>query len=1024
MAHIDGPLRLMAGAGTGKTFTLTERIVSLIGNGHATPEQILALTFTNKAVDELRSRVDPAVRAVPRANSRVDIDTYHAFGSRIAGEFGLAIGLPPEPLLLTSAESWILLWRAVDEIDFQHIELTNLRSGGFGGSPLHNIIKLGSRLSDELRSLDDLTAFLDGLGSNDDTANTLRDYARGLAVYQQKKRDLGAIDFGDQIALACELLERPDVSSELAERYRYVLVDEFQDTNFSQSMMVQRLVDPESRNICVVGDPNQAIYAFRGAAPNTMQRFATDVFPGTVTLPLRTNYRSTTAILMVANSLWANDPAGEHQDLVSAINEFGDAPIFVEAETFVDEAAWICHEIERLVAEEDFSYRQIAVIVRKNTRKRDLWKALRAAGIPAEASGSESLFDTPEVRELISYLRTVSDHRNDTSFATVLCSDRWGFDEAFLYDLARQRRKDELLQDAARRIVAEPGAPERLAECLIALDTLTQQSFAGIEPVLDGIIALRHGGYTSLEAANIDRVASLIRDFASSRVDRPSLEDLAIYLDLLITAGGDEEAATDVGSADADTVKVVTAHAAKGLEWKVVFVATANKQDFSQGSNRKHGDLPDALAQPSPGRPERFDFTADEDGLKQFDAALKAFRKEQGEREELRVLYVALTRAQERLYITWAAEHPSRARPVKRLPALDTALIHCVQVSAPSVEYQETVSTIGEFARKHLDAIRAVAGSSECANDTNEWEALRSNWVAFGGTAQVVDRAMAQFANEKQQLTEQIALLNRVDQVEPVFAHDEQRGDLVVSYTQLDTWERCPHRYYLRHHVRLPGAPRRSATQFGNAMHHAVASEAEQRRLGIATSRESLNRSIDLEMGIEQAPAGASPGDTTNGMVDPVDAYMKSVDAIAEPILVEEAFTLRLENALVKGVIDRVHRLPDGSTEVVDYKTDRSLRSREAVVGGLQLPIYVMACQEIFREITPPPQRAAMFFLRHDVRHEHDYSAGELAGVRERIELMAEEMKAVSPDRHNASITECTYCEYRSVCRFSVVTSA
>src|SRR5690606_29066286 len=161
--------------------------------------QILALTFTNKAVEELRSRIDAAVATTSGGNERVDIDTYHAFGSRIVSEFGARFGLPADPVVLTKAESWIILWRAIDEIGFEYLDFGDMQ-GTYGNSPLGIILNLSSRLSDELRSVTDLKSWLEQ-ADDSDTNQKLRDYVRALEVYQRRKLALGAIDYGDQISL-------------------------------------------------------------------------------------------------------------------------------------------------------------------------------------------------------------------------------------------------------------------------------------------------------------------------------------------------------------------------------------------------------------------------------------------------------------------------------------------------------------------------------------------------------------------------------------------------------------------------------------------------------------------------------------------------------------------------------------------------------------------------------------------------------------------------------------------------------
>jgi DNA helicase II / ATP-dependent DNA helicase PcrA len=1016
IAHPGGPLRIMAGAGTGKTFTLKERIIALLGRGETTPSRILALTFTNKAVDELRERIDPAVAALTRTMERVDIDTYHAFGSRIVGEFGVTIGLPAEPLMLSGAESWILLWRAIDQIPFEHIELTSMRTPG-GTNHLARIVSLGSRLGDELRTLDDLDAWLE---VHPEADGALRDYARGLEVYQRVKRERGAIDFGDQIALSCELLARPEIAATLQARYDHILVDEFQDTNFSQSVMVQRLVGRIDGNVCVVGDPNQAIYGFRGAAPDTLDRFAGEVFPGTTTVSLQRNYRSTQAILDAANAVWRDDPGDLRGGLRSAREMNGPRPLLVEGQQFEDEIAWIIGEIERLTSDEGMPFRDIAVIVRKNAKKQAIWRLLRAAGIPAEAVGGESLYQAPEVREIIAYLRAIVGHRDDTAFAYLLTSDRWGFDGEDLYAIGALRQRGEPLQDAARRLV-QSGEMPRLEPIVLALDRLSQRSYGGIEPVLDEIIALRQGGYDPVEATNVDRFARSVREFARNRIERQDLPDLVAYIDLLIAAGGDEEAATEIDLSETDTVKVLTAHAAKGLQFPAVFVATANSSDFGSKGNSKGPLLPEALARPAPGQPRPEDFPED-DGGNAYEQALQAWRTTQEQREALRVLYVALTRPEDRLYITWSRNSPERVRPVELLPALEPVAAFCDRVVAPPAATRTAAITIGQFAPEALDGLDDLLRDPDARRAALE-ERLTALWVDAGGRAADVTGALDLFAHERRLLTAQIETIRRLDAVETMATVAPGTTVRRVSFSQLDVFGRCPHRYYLQYELGLPGMPVHGGSGYGSAVHRAIAGEASRRRLGRRTSPEALREIVanDPESRLSPPDGESAYGAADEaGLHDPIDVYCRSIDIDAEPLLVEQPFVLKLGDVVIEGVIDRLHRLPDGTTEIVDYKTDRWLRSPEQVREGLQLPVYLLATRQIFRDIQPPPSRATMFFLRHDRRITHDWTAADLDAVAARIVETAGRIARLQPTDHAASEAECGWCRYRRTCEFSL----
>jgi ATP-dependent helicase/DNAse subunit B len=282
----------------------------------------------------------------------------------------------------------------------------------------------------------------------------------------------------------------------------------------------------------------------------------------------------------------------------------------------------------------------------------------------------------------------------------------------------------------------------------------------------------------------------------------------------------------------------------------------------------------------------------------------------------------------------------------------------------------------------------------------------------------VARAAVERFLTERERLREQIdavrALEERARVAETV---DAPRG--TISYTQLETYRACPHRYYLRYVVGLPGLPDRRSVSIGLAFHHAIAAEAERRRAGLAVSpwfvHDLFTRDPNLAE-IEPAP----PSNGAASEHDPIAAYLASVDAEAEPLLIEEAFSLRLGEATLRGVVDRVQRLPDGTMEVVDYKTDRRARTPDEVRTGWQLPIYLLACRDVFTEIQPAPLRATMFFVRQGARVTVEYTPEHLDAIHVDLTREATRLHTARPGDHRASPATCRFCEYRLTCRHSV----
>ena len=466
-----------------------------------------------------------------------------------------------------------------------------------------------------------------------------------LLVYEQERTARGVIDFGDQIALAVEALRLPEVRAAYCDRYRFVLVDEYQDTNYAQSVMVKLLVqDWPKQSVCVVGDIRQAIYRFRGAARDNLLRFPED-FHETEPYSLRRNYRSTEQILDVANAIWADGAEDGGEDLVSVDGRQGHPVIACACEDPESEREWIARRI-RAEHESGVAYRDMSVLVRKNEMKRQLWRGLIDRGIPAVMTVGTDLFRTPEVREILSYRLALSRPSDNVSLAHIASSDSFGLDEAALYDLVGPVPRDRSLFDMLVECAADPSAPNDLRLFLATFSRLLMDA-AAVSParVVERIIGLRRGAYTDLQRTNVYRFQAIAEDFASGRLRSATVGNFVAYLNLLLAAPSDEEEATDVTEEDA--VHVLTVHGAKGLERKVVFVATASEQAFTV--TNKSDPLPLRLRHPAAGMPCADDFP----DKRRYKKALERWEKEQHRLEEQRIAYVALTRAKDQLYISW-----------------------------------------------------------------------------------------------------------------------------------------------------------------------------------------------------------------------------------------------------------------------------------------------------------------------------------------------------------------------------------
>ena len=649
VTHGDGPLLIVAGAGTGKTQVITRRIAWLIAAKRARPEEILALTFTDKAAAEMEARVD---LLTPYGFVGATISTFHAFCDRLVRERAVELGLTAKLTVVTPAEILVFLRERV--MDFP---LSRYRPLGSPDSHLRALVALFDRARDEDVAPEHYLEFAEALAreAGDDPERRDRaaaelEKAHAYAFYQRLLLRHGRVDFGAQIALALRLLrERPHVRRELAERYRYVLVDEFQDTNHVQFELV-KLLGGRRRNLTVVGDDDQSIYRFRGAKVENLLGFL-DAFPGAATIVLRRNYRSGQRILDAAHRLIRfNDPerlearGGYDKSLIAdrAIPGEIDHRSF---ETASDEAEFVAGEMAAAIAKGERAARDFAVLARAHSSLDPAALALRNRGVRFRRVGMRGLYTRPEVLLCLNLLRSVASPDDGASAYMALADPLFGADPVDLARLgARARRTNRPLLILAERAAREDEMHDetrQAVERFLDLHRRLSRS-AAQRPTSDVLYELvSESGLLTRLAANesaeaVEKVGNLNKLFRIvSRVGpllrHDRVDPFIQHLDLLIEMGDDPAAAE--AELEDDAVHLLTVHNAKGLEFPVVYLV-----HLVQGRFPRH---PRGNALPFP--PELVHGTPD--------------RRADHDREERRLFYVGMTRARDRLVLCHAADY-------------------------------------------------------------------------------------------------------------------------------------------------------------------------------------------------------------------------------------------------------------------------------------------------------------------------------------------------------------------------------
>jgi DNA helicase-2/ATP-dependent DNA helicase PcrA len=674
VTHDAGPLLIVAGAGTGKTTVITRRIAWLITRRRARPEQILALTFTDKAAAEMEERVD---QLVPYGYADVEIATFHAFGDGLLRGHSLEIGLKNDFSVLSRAEQVIFLADRLFELP-----LARYRPLGDPTRHLQALITLVSRCKDEDISPADYAACAARLRAAADAApddaeardraESQVELAAACAKYQELMAREGNIDFGDQIVLALRLLrERPHVLNVYQRRFRYILVDEFQDTNHAQFELL-KLLAARHRNLAVIGDDDQAVYRWRGAAISNVLGFL-EHYPGARQVVLTENFRSHQAVLDAAYRLITNNNpdrlevrSGIDKRLAAVREAPGPEPRHLHYETATQEADAVAQLIRERVEAGDWTFADVAVLVRSNGDADQFLRSFNLRGVPWTFSGNAGLYGRPEVRLLLAFLRAVAHPDDSVSVHYLASSDLY---QVPIVDLTRcathADRKHRWLFDVLRQAEAVPELTGELSEEAraavrhLVADLVRYMELGREMPtgellyqflVDSGWLARMSKAATARDEAEVQNISKFFRRIqdASRALTYDNVRELVKHLDALIDAGEDPA----VAEADVETpaVRVLTVHKAKGLEFPVVFIVNCVQGKFPVQRRGDALELPAELIR---------------DPLPPGDVHTQ---------EERRLFYVAMTRARRELFLTSARDYGgARARKVSQfvLEALD-----------------------------------------------------------------------------------------------------------------------------------------------------------------------------------------------------------------------------------------------------------------------------------------------------------------------------------------------------------------
>ena len=953
--HAEGPLLVVAGAGTGKTRVITERIRYLLESNAKLPgEAILALTFTDRAAGEMKHRV---IRTAGERGRGVSVGTFHAFCN------ALLVERNPQLQTLDDVDHWILLRR-----NLAVLALERYRRLAEPGQFLGDFVKFFSRCQDELVTPEDYERYVESLAETyarekhglaedewrlrEESIAEQREIARAYRASDHLLRERNLLTFGMQVLDAVHLLRSdPTFAAALRARYRYILVDEFQDTNIAQIELLWQLA-ADHRNVVAVGDNAQAIYRFRGASFGSftifLERFAGvprgDSASATrFVQPLVDNYRSTARILRTAAQVVAfidHSPLVPKKELLPHKPE-GEKVRIVEFAGAQDEARWIAAEIDRLHAA-GLNWRKFAALYRIHGHRAELVNALEERAIPFVIRNL-SILDHPLVRDLLAYLRLIVNPADNIACARVLAAPAWGFEPAELVRLCERAAKSRSsLWDALQAPQGElpfSGRAPATNDLIAGLTELRVQSettdaadlFDALAKWLELPLSIR-----SADQPYLRRLAQFIREWQQSKSETSRLPEFVEYLDYFAQASGQINLEQESG----DAVQLMTVHAAKGLEFDHVFVLRLTHRGFPMAPRGTVLEFPEALMK---------------EELPRGDFHIQ---------EERRLFYVAITRARERLTLTTVVHKRSR----------------------PSV-FLEDILSAPHVARQNVEQAAPVslptpARATPAATDQPLFPEAHNRTRVYSLIARWAERYRP-----------------------PVFE------PLQLSASAIETYQKCPQKYLFSNVWGIRSGPS-AATTFGNVMHTTIRQFIGALRKGLRLSFEEVVTILRREWTSAGFEDDHQEELYLNDGIEQLRAfYATNAGAPVHVVAQERRFAIHCENGVeLIGRMDQINRIAPGKVEIIDYKTGKP-KSETHAQKDLQLSIYALAAREVL-EVTPV--RLIYYNLQDNGCVSASREESQLQEVRGTIQEVAADIRAREFPARPGYI--CKNCDFRFLC--------
>jgi len=922
----EGPTIIIAGAGSGKTRVVTNKIINLINNG-INPENILALTFTDKAAAEMYDRIYEIVAI----HSDLTVSTFHSFCKEIILENVIDLKLNANFKIMESTAQLVWFIKNIDSFGMEFVEVGNQPT-----TLVNGIMKTISKFKDECISVEKLERYLiqkdskDLDDENQEQINYLKDIFKAYKAYEIYKSKNNMIDFGDMLFKIYELLKsKPFILKKYQNRFKYILVDEFQDTNYVQLQIVN-LLACEHKNITVVGDDDQSIYRFRGAYLTNIAEFKR-LYPKYKEIFLEQNYRSTKKILNVANQLISNKPDRITKKLFTE-NDDGDYVVIAECKTDEDQANYLLKEINKLTKDNEFN--DIAILTRAKKDVQPIIELFDKHKIPYEFVGNLNFFKEPIVKDIIAYLRLALDPINaNAEVVRILNRDVFAITPTEIGKFSRfaHYKKISLFEafNSLKYIAVNENkftyVKHKINELINSKTKLKLNEF--IDKILFELDFYKY----EVSIGN-ERNLALLNQFHKLAInyyklyDKDELDSLVEFIEYASNFEVKEHY-----EPIKNVVQIMTIHTAKGKEFPIVFIPNLVKGKLPPRNRSDKFVIPNDLS-------DEIKTNLDE--------------KEIRIQEERRLFYVAITRAEKRLYLTYALRYGGNVKDSTVSPYLE------------EIEYQNNVNS--KFKEIELDPIEIKEESvkeqikqkfiKEIISDLT-----RTDYAKIIPKIMILDKVEGNDPKDLLKVTEpeykDILTQIKNDELD---IEKELNKEPTFSVSQFNTYNRCPRIYKYSYVYKIP-SPSKSYFDFGGTIHSVIRDLSkkinDEEKVGINVALELLeahwqNEGYTTELAEKQAK-------------DEAKSILKSFlveqsKMTSEIVGIEKKFTISIDGHAVLGFIDRIDKEGDDYT-IIDYKTAKTPLSENKLREDFQLLTYDMAVQTLFGK---RPKKVGLWFLR------------------------------------------------------------